>query len=130
MTQGHEEKYYQTLAQRFLGDEGFVNELAERTDGKEIEIHGKKVGFDWLLRALSRLRHVESKILLQAGRQRQWVAVRAQLVYLARKWCGLTNKELAGRLHRDASMISRLYGWYQTHRDKQTEEQLAAVLTK
>jgi len=76
------------------------------------------------------MRHVESKVLLQAGRQRQWVAVRAQLVYLAREWCGLTTKELAGRLHRDASMISRLYGWYQTHRDKQTEEKLAGVLAK
>ena len=46
----------------------------------------------------------------QAGRQRQWVAARAQLVYLAREWSGLTTKELGRRLHRDASMISRLYG--------------------
>jgi len=130
MKQGHEEKYYQTLDQRFLGDEGFVNEIAKRIKAKEIEIKGKKVGFDRLLQAVSTLRHVESKILLQAGRQRQWVAVRAQLVYLAREWCGLTTKELAGRLHRDASMISRLYGWYQTHREKQTEEKLAGVLAK
>jgi hypothetical protein len=130
MKQGHEEKYYQTLDQRFLGDEGFVTEIAERTEAKEVEIKGKRVGFDRLLGALSTLRYVDSKILLKAGRQRQWVAVRAQLVYLAREWCGLTTKELAGRLHRDASMISRLYGWYQTHRDKQMEEKLAGVLAK
>ena len=130
MNQGHEKQYYQTVDQRFLGDEGFVNEIAERTEGKEIEIEGKKIGFDRLLRALSTLHHLESKVLLQAGRQRQWVAVRALLVYLAREWCGLTNNELAVRLHRDASMISRLYGWYQVHRDIPTEEKLAAQLVK
>ncbi len=130
MKQGHDEKYYQTLDQRFLGGEGFVKEVAQRTDAKEIEIKGKKVGFARLLQAICTLSHVESKVLLQAGRQRQWMAARAQLVYLAREWCGLTAKELAGRLHRDASMISRLYGWYQRHRDKQMEEKLAAVLAK
>jgi len=130
MKQGHEEKYYQTLDQRFLGDERFVYEVAERSEAKEVEIKGKKVGFARLLQALCTMRHVDSKVLLEPGRQRQWVALRAQLVYLAREWCGLTAKELAGRLNRDASMISRLYGWYQGHRDRQTEEKLAGVLAK
>ncbi|MBI3066758.1 MAG: transposase [Deltaproteobacteria bacterium] len=130
MTQGHEEKYYQTLDQRFLGDERFVREVAERSEAKEVEIKGKKVGFARLLQAVCTMRHVDSKVLLQPGRQRQWVALRAQLVYLAREWCGLTAKELAGRLNRDASMISRLYGWYQGHRDQHAEEKLFGELAK
>src|SRR3990172_867170 len=130
MTQGHEEKYYQTLDQRFLGDERFVREVAERSEAKEVEIKGKKVGFARLLQAVCTMHRVESKVLLKAGRQRQWVALRAQLVYLAREWCGLTAKELAGRLHRDASMISRLYGWYQGHRDQHAEEKLFGELRK
>jgi ribosome-binding protein aMBF1 (putative translation factor) len=73
---------------------------------------------------------VDSQALLQAGRQRQWVAVRAQLIDLAREWSGISTKELGRRLHRDASMISRLYGRYQGHRDKQTEERLAGELAK
>jgi len=85
MMQGHEEKYYQTLDQRFLGDERFVNEVAERSEAKEVEIKGKKVGFARLLQAVCAMRHVDSKVLLQPGRQRQWVAPRAQLVYLARE---------------------------------------------
>jgi REP element-mobilizing transposase RayT len=113
MKQGHEEKYYQTLDQRFLGDERFVNEVAQRREAKEVEMEGKKVAFARLLAALCAMGRLDSKVLLQPGRQRQWVRSRAQLVYLAREWCGLTAKELAGRLHRDASMISRLYGWYQ-----------------
>ena len=85
LKQGHEEKYYQTIDQRFLGDESFVEKVAERTEAKLVEIKGKKVGFARLLQAICALHHVESKVLLQAGRQRQWVAVRAQLVYLARE---------------------------------------------
>ena len=76
------------------------------------------------------LKSLYRKALLQAGRQRQWVAARAQLVYLAREWSGIPTKELGRRLHRDPSMISRLYGWYQGHRNKQTEERLARELAK
>jgi hypothetical protein len=38
MKQGHDEKYYQTLDQRFLGEDSFVQEVAQRTEAKEIEI--------------------------------------------------------------------------------------------
>jgi REP element-mobilizing transposase RayT len=130
MKQGHDEKYYQTLDQRFLGEDSFVQEIAKRIDAKEIEIKAQRVGFARLLEAICALREVDSKALLQAGRQRQWVAARAQLVYLAREWSGITTKELGRRLHRDASMISRLYSWYQGHRNKQTEERLARQLAK
>ena len=130
MRQGHEEKYYETIDQRFLGDKPFVSKVAERSEAKEVEIKGKKVGFAWLLTAISDAHDVETRMLLQAGRQRRWVAVRAQLAYLARQWCGLTAKELGRRLHRDASMISRLYGWYETHRDEPTEKKIARVLAK
>ena len=77
MKQGHDEKYYQTLDQRFLGEDSFVREVAKRADAKEIEIKGRKVGFARLLEAICVLRKVDSKALLQAGRQRQWVAARA-----------------------------------------------------
>ena len=86
--QGHAEKYYQTLDQRFLGDEEFINEIAARTGAKEVEARAKKVVFENLLKAVTVTHDVDRKALLQAGRQRQWVAVRAQLVYLAREWCG------------------------------------------
>ena len=99
--------------------------------GLSIElITGRRVSFTRLLAAICQLHEVDSKALVQAGRQRQWVAVRAQLVYLAREWSGLRTKDLGRRLHRDGSMISRLYGWYQAHRDQPTEEKLARKLAK
>ena len=42
----------------------------------------------------------------------------------------LTSNELGWRMHRNPSMISRLYGWYQGHRNKQTEKKLARELAK
>lgn len=130
MKQGHEEKYYETIDQRFLGEEDFISKVAKRREAKEVEIRGKKVGFARLLRAVSEEHGVEDRVLLQAGRQRQWVGVRAQLVYLARRWCGLTAKELGQRLHRDPSMISRLDGWYEANRDEPTEKKLAEAIAK
>lgn len=130
MKQGHNEKYYQILDQRFLGEDSFVQEVARRTEAKEIEIKGKPASFVRLLEAVCAVRKVDSKALLQAGRQRQWVAARAQLVYLAREWSEITTKELGRRLHRDPSMISRLYHWYQEHRDKRTEQRLASELAQ
>jgi REP element-mobilizing transposase RayT len=130
LKQGHDEKYYETIDQRFLGEERFLEKVAERSEAREVEISGKKLGFARLLEAMAETHDVKSGDLLSAGRQRRWVATRAQLVYLARQWCGLTAKELGRRLHRDASMISRLHAWYETHRDERTENRLARMLAK
>jgi REP element-mobilizing transposase RayT len=128
--QRHEEKYYETIDQRFLGEERFLSKVAERSEAREVEIRGNKLSFARLLEAISEYHDVKSEDLLRAGRQRRWVAMRAQLVYLARQRCGLTTKELGRRLNRDPSMISRLYAWYETHRDEPTEKRLARMLAK
>jgi REP element-mobilizing transposase RayT len=128
--QGHQARHYETIDQRFLGDEPFVSQVAERSEAKEIELRGKKVGFPRLLQAVCAAHGVEAKAIVHAGRNRQWVGVRAQLVYVARQWCGLTAKELGRRLNRDSSMISRLSAWYETHRDERAEKKLARVLMK
>ena len=95
---------------------------------KDSASSGKKVEFARLLQAISTVHEVKSEGLLQAGRQRQWVAARAQLVFLARQWCRMATKELGRRLHRDASMISRLNSWYEVHRDEKAERKVARVL--
>jgi len=130
LNQGHEERYYETIDQRFLGEERFLSQVAERSEAQEIQIRGEKVGFARLLDTISEAHDIEAQMLLRVGRQRQWVATRAQLVYLARQWCGLTARELSRRLHRDASMISRLYAWYEAHRDDRTEKKITRMLGK
>jgi len=130
MKGGHEEKYYATIDQRFLGEEDFISNVAERSEAKEIQIRGRKVEFSRLLEAVSAAHGVEDRGLVRPGRQRRWVASRAQLVYLARRWCGATAKELGRQLNRDPSMISRLDAWYQAHRDERTEKTLTAALAE
>ena len=64
--------------------------------------------FDGLLNALAQAQGCKAIELTAPGRTRAWVQPRAQLAYLARHWCGMKTVEVAGRLHRDPSMISRL----------------------
>jgi chromosomal replication initiation ATPase DnaA len=64
------------------------------------------------------------------GRQRACAKPRAQLAYLARTWCGLKAIEIARRLHRDASMVSRLCASYEGARDARTEKKIAELMAK
>ena len=52
------------------------------------------------------------------------------LVYAAREWSGLSVKDLGRRLHRDPSMISRLYAGYVVKRTGSLEKQVQAILKK
>ncbi len=70
-----------------------------------------------------------SKIMLvEPGRQRAWVGARAMLVYLGREWGGVRASDLGRQLHRDASMISRLYARYAASRDMKAEARLARAI--
>jgi hypothetical protein len=50
------------------------------------------------------------------------------LVYLAREWGRVSVKEIGRRLHRDPSIISRLYCAYAADRDPKKERLLAQQL--
>jgi hypothetical protein len=50
------------------------------------------------------------------------------LVYLAREWGKASVKEIGNRLHRDSSIISRLYSAYAADRDWNRERRLAKQL--
>jgi hypothetical protein len=50
------------------------------------------------------------------------------LVYLGREWGRVSVKELGRRLHRDPSIISRLYSAYAAARDEKREAVLLQQL--
>ena len=50
---GHEEKYYQAIDQRFLGDQTFVEKVSNKVKHKDIESRGSRVGFDRLIEAVA-----------------------------------------------------------------------------
>jgi putative transposase len=129
--QGHDERYYETVNQRFLGDERFVKEIAKKVgEDREVEPKMRRVKFSAILNAIAEQHGTEAKTLIQAGRQRQWVKTRSMLVYMAREWCGMTIKELGKQLNRDPSIISRLYSAYTGSRDSVAESRLLCKIGK
>lgn len=127
---GHDERYYQTTDQRFLGDEKFVQQIAERAPQSEIRAGGRKIRFEKLLHAVAQVHGCGAKELTAPGRQRAWGKQRAQLAYLARQWSAMKAIEIGRRLNRDASMVSRLCTAYEAVRDRKTEEKISEAIDK
>ena len=126
---GHEVKYYDAIDQRLLGDEQFIEEVDRKTEGKrEIEKRALRVQFSELLDAVAKAHGVEPQVLIRGGRQRAWFLARAMLVFLGREWSGMKTKELAEKLQRDPSAISRLYRRYAEKRDMKIEDKLVRAL--
>lgn len=119
---GHQSEYYDAQDQRFLGDTRFVEQIDERIRAaRDIEVPGPRAKFSELLRLAAKAYGANEQDLVQPGRQRQWIKARAMLVYLAREWARTSVKEIGRRLHRDPSIISRLYSAYAADRDKKRE---------
>jgi putative transposase len=127
---GHDERYYQAVDQRFLGDEKFIQKIVERLPQAEIRPGRRKVRFERLLSAVVKIRGCGAKDLTASGRRRAWAKPRAQLAYLARDWCGMKAVEIGRQLNRDASMVSRLCASYEAVRDLQTEKKIAEAIDK
>jgi chromosomal replication initiation ATPase DnaA len=116
--------------QRFLGDEGFIEEADRKTSAtREVTVRPLRIAFGALLTAVATTYGVAPKAILAPGRQRALVPARALFVHLARVWSGLTTRELGRRLQRDPSMISRLVATNVAHRDPATEARIRQSLT-
>ena len=125
LKQGHMEQFYNTVEQRFLGDEEFIEEVEKK---KQKEPAKLKVKFLSLVEGVAAVYGVSAERLLGRERKRNWIKPRSLLVYAAREWCGMEAKALAEGLNRDASMISRLHAAYAETRDQDSEMELRRVL--
>ena len=126
---GHQANYYDVQDQRFLGNRKFVEGIDEQIRSKaEVKTPGPRATFSQLLRLTAQAHGVRERDLVQAGRQRKWVKARSMLVYLAREWGRASVKEIGQRLHRDSSIISRLYSSYAADRDPTRETLLVKQL--
>jgi hypothetical protein len=125
---GHRENYYDTIDQRFLGDEDFIETVEKRTDRAEIRPRGPRIGFGSLVEAIAKEHGTTANVLVRPGRERGWTGARAMLVYLAREWSGLKTKEVGKRLQRDPSRVSRLYALYAQNRNARIEAKIGRSL--
>ena len=127
--QGHRSEYYETVDQRFLGDEQFLEDIEQKAKAKhEISPKGPKISFSQLLPAVASTTGITATRLVQRGKYRDRREARAFLVFVAREWCGLTMKILAKHLNCDPSLISRLYSLYMANRKASWEKRLRALL--
>lgn len=126
LADGHQEKYYGTADQQYLGSEEFIKRTAESPQ-RERDPDGPaaQAPFDLLLRAVA---HVHGIAPDRLFRRRQGIRARAMLVFLAREWRGLSTRDLGRRLGRDPSMVSHLYTRYADSRDPSAEERVATWL--
>ena len=69
--QGHVEKYYDVVDQRFLGDEEFIEKVDKWSEAWKVEVKGSKVPFSRLLEAVAEERGIGSDELVRAGRHRR-----------------------------------------------------------
>ena len=126
---GHQRDYYDLHDQRFLGDQRFVEQIDERIrTEREIKTPHSRASFSKLVHLTADACGVTERELVQVGRQRKLVKPRSMLVYVAREWAKASVKEIGRRLHRDPSVISRLYAAYAADRDYENEARLAEQL--
>ena len=129
LAQGHQGRFYETVDQRLLGDERFLEEIDRRTAAtREVTVRPQRIALGTVLTAVATAYGVTPKAIVAPGRQRVLVPARALLVYLAREWSHLTTRELGRRLHRDPSMISRLAATYVAQRDPRAESMVRQAL--
>lgn len=127
---GHDDRFYETVDQRFLGDERFLDQVAQRAASPVGRAPARRIPFGTLLTGVAQLQGRSPRALVAPGRQRAIVPARAMLVYVAREWGRLTTQELGKRLRRDPSMISRLYAAYAAQRDGRAEARLRQLISK
>jgi chromosomal replication initiation ATPase DnaA len=126
---GHQPDYYDLHDQRFLGDQRFVEQIDERIRTKrEIKISHPRASFSKLVHLTAEAYGITERELVRIGRQRKLVKPRSMLVYVGREWAKASVKEIGRRLHRDPSVISRLYAAYAADRDYENEAGLAEQL--
>lgn len=131
LRQGHQAHYYETVDQRFLGDNTFLDSVQRQSQHPhEISLKERPVPFPRVLRAVAEATGTTVASLVEASRQREFVAPRAFLVYAARIWSDITMRELGARLHRDPAMMSRLYNKYLSHRRMAWEKRVRHLLSQ
>jgi putative transposase len=129
LSQGHQERFYETVDKGVLGDERFLKTIVKRT--ASMQIHASRVprvAFGPLLKAVAMVHAVTPHEIVAPGRQRAIVPARAMLVFLAREWSRLTTSDLGQRLQRDPSLVSRLAGAYAAQRDAAGEAKVGRLL--
>jgi len=113
ITEGHNEEYYRVEDQRFLGEEGFREELSRDTEGQQEVRRNVPIG-----RAIQEVaKQVKATPEELKGRDRRWAVTRkrAEAIALLVREYGYKVTEVARLLRRDQANVSlTLSRWAET----------------
>ena len=108
---GHREEYYEAEDQRFLGAEGFGDEIQEKL-GKEPRA-GKKRPLGAVVKELAEEAGIEVEVLRSSDRGWAQSKTRTMIAYVLTRRLGYGVGEVAGYLRRDpatvATLVARLW---------------------
>jgi putative transposase len=113
---GHEDRFYQTVDQRFLGDPRFVAAVDCRTGGtREVSVRPRRVAFGKLLSAVATVCAVAPGEIVAPGRQRALVPARALLVHVAREWGQVPTRHPGYTVSQQKrKRVEEIFGWLKT----------------
>ena len=106
---GHRDDLYEVVDQRYLGDEGFVEKVARREPDNEAE-QTVEIGWGEIRDRVCKEFGLPAAAVLHRGRARGIVRVRRVMAWVGRELGGLTNQELARKLHQEPAVLSRGLG--------------------
>ena len=106
LTEGHRADLYEVVEQTYLGDEQFVEKVAERTDDDEVT---RPVILSWaeVVGAVCKYFDLSPALALQRGRGRKNAQAKRVMAWIAREVGGFTNHETAKLLRQDPAALSR-----------------------
>jgi hypothetical protein len=108
MGEGHQEKYYKVIDQRYLGDEGFIARVQKKLGESSIQRKRRLSGsVQEIVKKVSQHLHVDAHALRGPSKTRQLVEARDILSYIVREYTVRQGAELARILDVDPSAVSR-----------------------
>ncbi len=115
--EGHQDKYYQVIDQRILGDREFVEEIKKITEekGEDKKIKDrefkkfpltKTISLPEILNVVSEITSISSISITGCSRDRYVAYGRALFVFAAARYAGVKHNVIAEFLNKDASSIT------------------------
>ncbi len=124
---GHRADFYKVKDQRYLGDDGFVDQVEKRVlEGEPPQV----VEIEWaeVRERVCREFGVLAGAVLHRGRGREDVRIKRVMAWVGREVGGFTNQQMAKELRQDPAVLSR--GLSQLADGMKRERELQSVVEK
>ena len=103
--EGHKKEFYKVKEQRFLGDEGFIEEIAKFV--KERVTKKRHIALGKIVSTVGLYFDIPRELFFVHTRNRKAALGRSVVGYLAKKLCNYENRSIAQFFKRDPSVLGK-----------------------